>query len=126
NTRHALLKRRVTLRSVSHQDLRDTLPATPELYTLSLHDALPIFEGTAYLAVAAREVERHRRAAHPQRHRDLHGLPDGHAVDDVRSEEHTSELQSRFDAVRRLLPESNKLHRPKARSPLARQSSHRA
>src|SRR5438067_11670792 len=65
--------------------------ATTEIYTLSLHDALPIFV-----------IEAHRRivVADP-----LH-----HAADELgdRSEEHTSELQSRFDLVCRLLLEKKK------------------
>src|SRR5699024_2060673 len=35
-------------------------------------------------------------------------VPDGHVVGEVRSEEHTSELQSRFDLVCRLLLEKKK------------------
>src|SRR6267378_8555148 len=62
--------------------------ATTEIYTLSLHDALPILDRAA--------IRRPRpdcaggRAAHP------------------RSEEHTSELQSRRDLVCRLLLEKKK------------------
>src|SRR3712207_8862452 len=66
--------------------------ATTEIYTLSLHDALPIF---------ARNGMRHRPAR----------LPDGqraHELDLVRSEEHTSELQSRQYLVCRLLLEKKK------------------
>src|SRR2546429_3197957 len=64
--------------------------ATTEIYTLSLHDALPIF------LVA------------------LSGQPDVFARNDVavgadhRSEEHTSELQSRLHLVCRLLLEKKK------------------
>src|SRR5256712_13883041 len=63
--------------------------ATTEIYTLSLHDALPI-------------CRRHR----PRRRRDA----DAPAcrVRDGRSEEHTSELQSRSDLVCRLLLEKKK------------------
>src|SRR5690349_23862198 len=86
--------------------------ATTEIYTLSLHDALPIFR--------ARDLLR-RRAAHDV----LVGTPvlvDRHldeatrlAVVDphdhvLRSEEHTSELQSRRDLVCRLLLEKKKKH----------------
>src|ERR1043165_10305949 len=52
--------------------------ATTEIYTLSLHDALPIFPAIAYQAADG--------AAE---------LVDIVAVDAARSEEHTSELQSR-------------------------------
>src|SRR5712664_5029697 len=63
--------------------------ATTEIYTLSLHDALPI---------SGRQALR----ADPRRHfvRALHHLR--------RSEEHTSELQSRSELVCRLLLEKKK------------------
>src|SRR2546428_5052776 len=66
--------------------------ATTEIYTLSLHDALPI-SGLP-----------RRRAHRPLRSpgRDLS------EAGDVRSEEHTSELQSRSDLVCRLLLEKKK------------------
>src|SRR5579862_3171705 len=64
--------------------------ATTEIYTLSLHDALPIFI--------------------PVMHPKSDGKP-GHAtvtVTGFRSEEHTSELQSQFHLVCRLLLEKKK------------------
>src|SRR5205809_3189297 len=75
--------------------------ATSELYTLSLHDALPIlpivvsnvlnmpfgFGGTALLIVVGVALD---------------------TVQQVRSEEHTSELQSRLHLVCRLLLEKKK------------------
>src|SRR4030066_2499992 len=66
--------------------------ATTEIYTLSLHDALPICgarvaRDRAWPADAARA--------------------DG---DGARSEEHTSELQSHLNLVCRLLLEKNKQH----------------
>src|SRR6266513_6100065 len=63
--------------------------ATTEIYTLSLHDALPIFLEPPNLE---------QRGAGGDR-----GLVRG------RSEEHTSELQSRFDLVCRLLLEKKNL-----------------
>src|SRR5206468_11017678 len=68
-------------------------PATTEIYTLSLHDALPIYQ----------------QALH-------HDLLSDHPFRDLardtlcqhRSEEHTSELQSRSDLVCRLLLEKKK------------------
>src|SRR5438105_7990333 len=66
--------------------------ATTEIYTLSLHDALPIF---ARAEVARREA-RGRRAQPLDAPRER------------RSEEHTSELQSRVDLVCRLLLEKKK------------------
>src|SRR5207249_11238263 len=101
------------------------LTSTPKTYTLSLHDALPIF----------------RRVHHKKQHRVPGGVPmnetrlqaerardaflrlsttvDRTAVlreaaealrknASLRSEEHTSELQSRFDLVCRLLLEKKK------------------
>src|SRR5215475_9157150 len=66
--------------------------ATTEIYTLSLHDALPI--------------DRHPDldVAHPQ--------SSTRAVTPVRSEEHTSELQSRENLVCRLLLEKKKKKHP--------------
>src|SRR2546429_5516093 len=64
--------------------------ATTEIYTLSLHDALPIWR----LQGAAG-----RRACRPRAAR---------AASPPRSEEHTSELQSRLHLVCRLLLEKKK------------------
>src|SRR5256885_14915392 len=74
--------------------------ATTEIYTLSLHDALPIWGGG-------------RRAAPPDRQPDAHLAiregPCAHArLDARRSEEHTSELQSPCNLVCRLLLEKKK------------------
>src|SRR5690349_23073562 len=71
---------------------------TTESYTLSLHDALPIFPRHG----AARQLRALLRPRHL-----LRGRPRHHAVDGLpgRSEEHTSELQSRRDLVCRLLLE---------------------
>src|SRR5438067_12593664 len=70
--------------------------ATSEIYTRSLHDALPISAGSA---------ARHRRrpaAGRGDRRRAPRRVP---RRGQQRSEEHTSELQSRFDLVCRLLLE---------------------
>src|SRR2546430_12043124 len=74
--------------------------ATTEIYTLSLHDALPIL-GKLYLELA---LERETSV-------DLYGLSS--LVLAGRSEEHTSELQSQSNLVCRLLLEKKKerLHR---------------
>src|SRR5450631_4875917 len=63
--------------------------ATTEIYTLSLHDALPI-------SLHSSEV-RHRS-----------GRPDPAGTPTRRSEEHTSELQSHVNLVCRLLLEKKK------------------
>src|SRR5436305_10716163 len=69
--------------------------ATTDIYTLSLHDALPIsFEPRRAVADL-----QHRNALAGQAHQ-------------VRSEEHTSELQSRPHLVCRLLLEKKKKTQP--------------
>src|SRR5206468_6473379 len=67
--------------------------ATTEIYTLSLHDALPISSMRPCSTTAARRMHCFRRGGHCWRQR---------------SEEHTSELQSRSDLVCRLLLEKKK------------------
>src|SRR2546422_11404166 len=76
--------------------------ATTEIYTLSLHDALPI-SGDEPLGARAAPGERGRP-------RHAHRLPDPRGADGGlrRSEEHTSELQSRLHLVCRLLLEKKK------------------
>src|SRR2546422_11170699 len=75
--------------------------ATTEIYTLSLHDALPIFHfGADQVLSRGDDVEM----------REMHvreaGVRERAAVE--RSEEHTSELQSRLHLVCRLLLEKKK------------------
>src|SRR5260221_12738185 len=79
--------------------------ATTEIYTLSLHDALPIL-GADWKR--ARPVDGRRPRADLSAH-----LP-GERSARGRSEEHTSELQSHSDLVCRLLLEKKK--KPKRRS----------
>src|SRR5688572_32527267 len=84
------------------------VPATPAIYTLSLHDALPISSTftSAELsrAITSRGVAAGARmpvtvlASKP-------GTPDSASVGTSRSEEHTSELQSQSNLVCRLLLE---------------------
>src|SRR2546426_5231598 len=71
--------------------------ATTEIYTLSLHDALPIFllSGFARVGIIALVDE----ATGYQEERDK---------EELRSEEHTSELQSPCNLVCRLLLEKKK------------------
>src|SRR5216684_9272228 len=70
--------------------------ATTEIYTLSLHDALPISSGCRSRAVRHRPSARSRSPPHAM------------ARARPRSEEHTSELQSRLHLVCRLLLEKKK------------------
>src|SRR3712207_6865415 len=80
--------------------------ATTEIYTLSLHDALPICRRGRAAGRPARGPDRRRRArrlrqgAAPARRPAAPGA--------ARSEEHTSELQSRQYLVCRLLLEKKK------------------
>src|SRR2546422_3617290 len=90
--------------------------ATTEIYTLSLHDALPISNRLARRSpAAATERGPSRPAAHPgsgvARHpirksnRLCRRCGPGRPALRCRSEEHTSELQSRLHLVCRLLLE---------------------
>src|SRR5438105_9104169 len=82
---------------------------TTEIYTLSLHDALPIY--LVIKAVTARAIERARDELAVRRPRvEPAGLRQKAlaARPFERSEEHTSELQSRVDLVCRLLLEKKK------------------
>src|SRR5438105_9986057 len=72
--------------------------STTEIYTLSLHDALPISRHS--WSGPKPGLLRHARVHHPR----LESRPLSHG----RSEEHTSELQSRVDLVCRLLLEKKK------------------
>src|SRR5437868_8118444 len=76
-------------------------PAPTDIYTLSLHDALPIsgFSDT--------EIRKLLKLLEPL-HRDTSPFP---VEPKMRSEEHTSELQSRFDLVCRLLLEKKNTNR---------------
>src|SRR3712207_7806926 len=78
--------------------------ATTEIYTLSLHDALPI--------CARPRTARRAMRLPPVAHRWRRSLPareaGGCACRSARSEEHTSELQSRQYLVCRLLLEKKK------------------
>src|SRR2546426_8663289 len=86
--------------------------ATTEIYTLSLHDALPISRSRRAGCRAAAHHERGRRAP-GRRSRGRAGprtdRPPGNVL--ARSEEHTSELQSPCNLVCRLLLEKKKTTR---------------
>src|SRR5437773_4434678 len=85
-----------------------TDPATTQIYTLSLHDALPISARSASRRRRKRTSDATRRALLAERC-DYHGGasrgPAGAGARQDRSEEHTSELQSHHDLVCRLLLE---------------------
>src|SRR5689334_24118622 len=79
--------------------------ATTEIYTLSLHDALPIWS-------ASRETARPPPLLHfISSRQQLFNFRHNHYCTGqihIRSEEHTSELQSQFHLVCRLLLEKKK------------------
>src|SRR5690348_17548560 len=86
-------------------------PATTEIYTLSLHDALPIWQAVVHQQRAQVTQVRHAPGAEPAVAADRQ-----ERADDVvprrqpgRSEEHTSELQSPVHLVCRLLLEKKKM-----------------
>src|SRR5689334_24614130 len=86
-------------------------PATTEIYTLSLHDALPIlqrFRGTGASPVIF--LNSHGRGARATEHFTEHysAAFSPPRAPRSRSEEHTSELQSQFHLVCRLLLEKKK------------------
>src|SRR5689334_24195645 len=81
--------------------------ATTEIYTLSLHDALPISPGLR----GGNPSKQNRSVGRPESARAVStALGPGAAVtgSPARSEEHTSELQSQFHLVCRLLLEKKK------------------
>src|SRR5258708_37501671 len=80
--------------------------ATTEIYTLSLHDALPILRMLCGLLTPSSGIIRiagHDLASEPRAAKALLGY-----LDEDRSEEHTSELQSPDHLVCRLLLEKKK------------------
>src|SRR5256885_12152836 len=79
--------------------------ATTEIYTLSLHDALPIFQALWGLGRTATKTPF------------LAGVGLAAAI---RSEEHTSELQSPCNLVCRLLLEKKKKNEPQLHHELSR------
>src|SRR5699024_12376183 len=78
--------------------------STPDIYTLSLHDALPISSSGSASARRTSSVRFMRNGLS----RIMTAPFMESAISLARSEEHTSELQSRFDLVCRLLLEKKK------------------
>src|SRR2546422_6643439 len=92
------------LTSISLFFFNDT--ATTEIYTLSLHDALPISDRPMRFRRCAREGRATASTRGAPCSRPTPRLPPGREA--LRSEEHTSELQSRLHLVCRLLLEKKK------------------
>src|SRR5438874_12726397 len=96
--------------TVNHFSIFINYSAPTEIYTLSLHDALPILTlSVSVLTPQYSDLETLRATFTP-------ATPGGPAparitfkVGTQRSEEHTSELQSRRDLVCRLLLEKKKI-----------------
>src|SRR5207248_9657603 len=100
-----------------------THPAPPEIYTLSLHDALPILQDDQNIRLVTllrssqnkfyrQGIDKEEMLAEgfPTKREELFGykgLIFG-SIESIRSEEHTSELQSPYDLVCRLLLEKKK------------------
>src|SRR5699024_12365765 len=85
--------------------------ASPVIYSLSLHDALPIFSNidsleyllhSSFIRLSPVLSEATCAQRSPM---DISGNLILDSINSIRSEEHTSELQSRFDLVCRLLLE---------------------
>src|SRR5699024_12679790 len=88
-----------------------TTTSTTHIYTLSLHDALPISSNNAdVFAYAAAKVKKGLEVGKELGAENyvFWGGRKGYETLLNRSEEHTSELQSRFDLVCRLLLEKKK------------------
>src|SRR5207247_7906722 len=112
-------------RTITTYQILTKLPATTNTSAPSLHDALPIYgrpgqrhihqpdDRSRWLVrvprTATRDVQNHGDAAGRLPGRQGH---DRHPGGLHRSEEHTSELQSRVDLVCRLLLEKKKLSAP--------------
>src|SRR2546430_6534890 len=88
--------------------------ATTEIYTLSLHDALPISKGNVALGVGLKAPTGSNQYA---------GDFFRANGSSIRSEEHTSELQSQSNLVCRLLLEKKK-HADKFKAYVARYNAH--
>src|SRR5207249_11813127 len=96
-----------------------TTASTTEIYSLSLHDALPISPELPDRGLCVNDVEHlpaemMPHAKHPYSRFEVVEIA-LKVSNGLRSEEHTSELQSRFDLVCRLLLEKkNMLAQPGA------------
>src|SRR3712207_8981789 len=90
--------------------------ATTEIYTLSLHDALPIYEDVAAGRLDTGLIERRGESLTALEPPPPHVYAAAALALQLRSEEHTSELQSRQYLVCRLLLEKKKQIRYESKS----------
>src|SRR5205809_4778417 len=91
--------------------------ATPHLYTLSLHDALPISSQPGAVNKGWSAAAPFPFSSRPSSARSG-WCERRHAGHSLRSEEHTSELQSRLHLVCRLLLEKKKVPNPNSTRPI--------
>src|SRR5206468_12812327 len=103
---------------VPSQLLHFTDPPPAEISTLSLHDALPIFvlsgvSGSGKTTLGLQFIVEGARRGEKGLLYSFEEAPD-RLVEEARSEEHTSELQSRSDLVCRLLLEKKNTRRIRA------------
>src|SRR5207248_10873935 len=106
----ACLMRSRSLHTYSYFFFFNDLPTT-EIYPLSLHDALPILSGIPLTRGYPFARQPYDWLAHNRLdERPIDLLFIGARGPRRRSEEHTSELQSPYDLVCRLLLEKKKLH----------------
>src|SRR5437762_9453360 len=93
-----------------------TALGTPQIHTLSLHDALPIYEYYRILRAAWTRLIMHVSPSRTDHDRLLPqaGRPMRRLDFTDRSEEHTSELQSPMYLVCRLLLEKKKNEKPQS------------
>src|SRR2546430_17471625 len=85
--------------------------ATTEIYTLSLHDALPICWARRATEIGPYDESALRRLLRLLDHVGRRADAVREYEEFARSEEHTSELQSQSNIVCRLLLEKKKIHR---------------
>src|SRR2546422_5400055 len=83
-------------------------PATTEIYPLPLHDALPIYNARGPVADPLPQLRDISRRPHEGQRHQVDARRQNRIPDRPRSEEHTSELQSRLHLVCRLLLEKKK------------------
>src|SRR3989440_9553620 len=94
--------------------------ATTEIYTLSLHDALPILKSDLRNLATAEEAFFYDSTKYTTNFALMNNFnPSAGVTMTIRSEEHTSELQSRSELVCRLL-----LEKTKSRSAIRRETAH--
>src|SRR3989440_4021251 len=96
--------------------------ATTEIYTLSLHDALPISRTQGKIKNLVFATTQFNLCS---RSRSVHPIHASRSRSAHRSEEHTSELQSRSDLVCRLLLEKKKKNNTQTLQPPPQSASTR-